>query len=180
LADGTFLIGETHEPAGSVYVGERTIHLFASRGGSSWVDVLDRPMRPGWAAGIAHMDAYFQYPDGSVPLLISGYGTVVVRVGPPFSAKLPAVRTPVSHTIGAGVATAPPVASGSGWHGLNIAITILLFATSALMVAAAAGVRKLSFDRGPVAVGPVVVQPVVLIAAALSLFVGAIVTSLIA
>ena len=32
LADGTFLIGETHEPGGSIYVGERTVHLFASRG----------------------------------------------------------------------------------------------------------------------------------------------------
>ena len=65
-------------------------------------------------------------------------------------------------------------------HGLNVAITILLSATAVLMVAAAAGVRKLSFDRGPVAVGPLVIQPVALVAAALSLFVGAIVTSLIA
>jgi hypothetical protein len=57
---------------------------------------------------------------------------------------------------------------------------ILLFATAVVMVAAAAGVRNLSLDRGPVAVGPLVVQPVALVAVALSLFVGAIVTSLIA
>jgi BNR repeat-like domain len=179
LLDGTILIGETHEPKGAAYVGQRRVHLYASRGGTSWVDVLQRPIHAD-GAGYAYIDAYYQYPDGSVPLLVAGYGTIVVRVGPPFPAKLPTVRTPVSQTIGAGVATAAATASGSASHRLNIAITILLFVTAFLMLAAAAGVRKLGFDRGTVAVGPIVVQPVQLVAAAVSLFVAAIVTALIA
>jgi len=180
LADGTFLIGETHEPQGSIYVGQRTVHLYASRGGASWIDVLQMSIRPD-SAGYSHIDAYYQYPDGSVPLLVSGYGTVVVRVGPPLPAKVPSVREPVSHVIGVATGVAPAaVASGSASHGLNVAITILLFAAAFLMLAFAAGVRRFSFGRGPVAVGAVVVQPVLLVAAAVSLLVAAIVTSLIA
>ena len=180
LADGTFLIGETHEPNGSIYVGEHTVHLYASRGGSSWTDVLQRPIHSD-IAGYAYIDAYYQYPDGSVPLLISGYGTVVVRVGPPFPSNLASAHTPVSPATGiARVAAPAAVASGSAFGGLKVALSILLFVTAFLMVATASGVRRLSFDRGPVAIGSLVVQPAQLAAVGVSLFVAAIVTALIA
>ena len=65
----------------------------------SWTDVLQRPIHSD-GAGYAYIDAYYQYPDGSVPLLISGYGTVVVRVGPPFPSNLASAHTPVSPAIG--------------------------------------------------------------------------------
>lgn len=182
LADGTFLIGETHEPKGSIYVGERTVHLYASRGGSLWTDVLRRPIHSD-GAGYAYIDAYYQYPDGGVPLLISGYGTVVVRVGPPFPSNLASAHNPVSSTTGIARVAAPAAdasASGSALRGLKVALTICLFATAFLILAIAVGVRRLSLDRGPVAFGSLVVQPVQLVAVGLSLLVAAIVTALIA
>ncbi|MGZ4407999.1 MAG: WD40/YVTN/BNR-like repeat-containing protein [Gaiellaceae bacterium] len=180
LASGTFLIGETHEPSGSIYVGERTVHLYASRDGSSWTDVLTRPIHPD-GAGSAYIDAYYQYPDGSVPLLISGYGTVVVRVGPPFPSNLASAHTPVSPATGITRVAAPAAAaSGSAFGGLKVALTILLFVMAFLMLATAFGVRRLSFDRGPVAFGSLVIQPAQLAAVGASLFVAAIVTALIA
>jgi hypothetical protein len=180
LADGTLLIGQTHEPKGAAYVGEKTVHLYASRGGVTWTDVLQRPLRPD-GAGYSYIDAYYQYPDGNVPLLISGYGTVVVRVGPPFPARLPLVRTPVAHTTEApSAAGAAVVSSASVSSGFKVATTILLFGTGFLMLGIAMGVRRITFQRGPLAFGNVIVQPVQLIAAAVSLFVAAIVTSLIA
>lgn len=182
LADGTFLIGETHEPSGSIYVGERTVHLYASRDGSSWVDVFQRPIRSD-AGGYAHIDAYYQYPDGGVPLLVDGYGTVVVRVGPPFPANRASAHTPASHAIGVTQVVTPAAeasGSGSALHGLTLALTILLFVTAFLTLAIAVGVRRLSVDRGPVAFGSLVVQPVQLVAVGVSLLVAAIVTALIA
>lgn len=181
LHNGTFLVGETYEPQGRIYVGQRTVHLYASRDGASWTDVLQRPIhRDG--AGYAYIDAYYQYPDGSVPLTIAGYGTVVVRVGPPFpvNAQL-SVRTPVSHSTPAtGVAPPAAVASGSALGGLKLAITIAFFAMALLMLGIAVSVKRISFDRGPVAIGTLIVQPAQLVAGAVSLLVAAIVTSLIA
>ena len=180
LADGTFLIGETHEPSGSIYVGERTVHLYASRGGSSWTDVLSRPIHSD-GTGYAYIDAYYQYPDGSVPLLMSGYGTVVVRVGPTFPSNLASTRRHAAPATGiARVAAPAAVASGSAFGGLKVALTILLFVTAFLMVAIAFGVSRLSFDRGAVAFGSLVIQPAQLVAIGVSLFVAAIVTALIA
>ena len=180
LAGGTFLIGETHEPNGSIYVGERTVHLYASNDGRSWTDVLRRPIHAD-GAGYAYIDAYYQFPNGTVPLLISGYGTVVVRVGPPFTSKLASAHSPVSPAKGITRVTAPAAtASGSTFAGLKVALTTLLFVTAVLMLAIAFGVRRLSFDRGPVAFGGLVIQPAQLAAVGFSLFVAAIVTALIA
>jgi hypothetical protein len=179
LADGTFLVGEAREPEASIAVGhQHTVHLFASRDGSSWVDVLQRRIPGGGGTGVARMDAYYQYPDGSVPLLISGYGTVVVRVGPPFPTKVSLKSVPGSgaKSIPAGVAPAE-VASGSALGGLKLALTILLYAAAFLMILLAVGVRRLNFERGPVAVRALIIQPVQLVAGAASLIASAIVVS---
>jgi hypothetical protein len=179
LADGTFLIGQTNEPRARIAVGKRKVHLFASRDGISWTDVLQMPIRRD-VAGYSHIDAYFQYPDGSVPLLVSGFGTVVVRVGPPFPAAA-AAHTPVSHVTPARPAATPAVvASGSALHALKLAIAILFFVLALSMLGVAVRVSRLNFDRGPVAIGSVIVQPIELVAGAISLLAAAIVTSLIA
>jgi len=174
LRDGTFLIGETHEPRGSVYAGERTVHLYASRNGTSWVDVMQRPIRPD-GAGYAYIDAYYEYPNGSVPLLISGYGTVVVRVGPPFPSLTrpaePAASSPARRNVapqGPGVATSRET--------LLQGIAAALFGAASLLVATAAWIRRLAAPvRGPVTVGGrVVVEPMQLVAAAVSLVIAAV------
>jgi photosystem II stability/assembly factor-like uncharacterized protein len=180
LKEGTILIGETHEPSGSIYVGQRTVHLYASRDGVSWVDIFQRPIHSD-GAGYAYIDAYYQYPDGSIPLLIAGYGTVVVRVGPPFptAAALARAEAPPSVKV-AGVATAGVALPASRSQSLKIALVIVLFVLACGMLGLAAGVRQRVFDRGPLALGPVVLQPVELVAGAVSLLVAAVVTTLIA
>jgi hypothetical protein len=181
LKDGTFLIGQTHEPSGSLYVGQRTVHLYASRDGVTWKDIFQRPIRPD-GAGYAYIDAYYQYPDGSVPLLVAGYGTVVVRVGPPFPARAATLaHTGASQSIGvAGVPLASALASGRASQGLKIALVIVFVVIASLLFGLALGVRQVSLDRGPIAFGAFVIQPVQLVAGAVSLLVAAIVTSLIA
>jgi photosystem II stability/assembly factor-like uncharacterized protein len=180
LKGGTILIGQTHEPSGSIYRGQRTVHLYASADGRVWRDVLQRPIQSD-GAGYAYIDAYYQYPDGSLPLSISGYGTVVVRVGPPFPARKTLAHSVAPHGVGGAGAAAPNVvALGAGSSGLNVAIVIVLSVIAFMLLGLAVGVRQLSFDRGPIAVGPLVVQPAQLVAGAVSLLVAAIVTSLIA
>jgi hypothetical protein len=180
LKEGTFLIGQTHEPSGSVYVGQRTVHLYASRDGVTWKDIFQRPIRSD-GAGYAYIDAYYQYPDGSVPLLVAGYGTVVVRVGPPFPAQAALARTGVSHSIGvAGVPLTGALASGRASQGLKIALVIVFFVIASLLFGLGLGVSRANLDRGPIAVGALVIQPVQLMAGGVSLLVAAIVTSLIA
>jgi hypothetical protein len=150
------------------------------RDGESWTDVLQRPIRPD-GAGYAYIDAYYQYPDGSIPLLLSGYGTVVVRVGPPFSAagtfsSLGVKRRPQA----AGISVAGAVVPQSAGHGQDGAFVIVLLVMAALMLGLAGAVRKRTFERGPIAVGPIVVHPIQLVAGAISLALAAIATSLIA
>jgi hypothetical protein len=179
LKDGTILVGETHEPSGSIYVGQRTVHLYASRDGVSWVDILQRPIHPD-GAGYSYIDAYYQYPDGSIPLLIAGYGTVVVRVGPPFPTAAALARAEAPHPSVAVVSASGVAIPPSRSQSLKIALVIVLFAMACGMLGLAAGVRQRVLDRGPIALGPVVVQPVELVAGAVSLVVAAIVTTLIA
>jgi hypothetical protein len=174
------LIGETVEPNGSIYAGQHRVHLFASRDGSSWVDVMQRPVKPD-GAGYAYIDAYYQYPDGSVPLLIAGYGTVVVRVGPPFPTNtLRDSQRLASRTSNAASSAASEPPAQSSARNSIAGLGIGLLAAAAVLLAAAAAVRRIGLDRGVVAIGSVVVQPIQLVAGAVSLVVAGILATLIA
>jgi len=79
LNDAFWIIGETHEPEGSVFdPNDTNLHLFASDDGTAtFADVLQRPY-----PDTTHSDramVQFAYPDGHFPVRISGFGTIVAR-----------------------------------------------------------------------------------------------------
>jgi hypothetical protein len=98
LRDGAWLVGETNEPVGPIFLPQDTnLHLLGSDDGArSFADIYQRPYPDN---GYPRLVVQFEYPNGDFPIQIhSGrgraYGTIVARLvgrrsGPPVKSPSP-------------------------------------------------------------------------------------------
>lgn len=84
LGDGIWLMGETHEPGGSIYrPDDKNLHLQGSDDGAqTFADVFQRPYPD---KSFDRLVVQFEYPNGDFPIQIHSpagpaYGTIVARV----------------------------------------------------------------------------------------------------